>query len=103
MPAFNYYMPEKRLVKVNEPVDVIASFHDHNIKPLYFRTPDKDGELHSYKIDDILYTKTTKYCGIEAIVYRCKATCDDYQKEFNLQYNIEAHAWTMPQNIYKPV
>ena len=52
------------------PVDVIATFNvQGKIKPNYIRLEDENHLLHTYKIENIIFSKEEKYGGILVILF----------------------------------
>ena len=76
--------------------DVIATFHEHDIRPLYFRITDEEGLRHEYKVERILSHKEQKTYGIGTIKYICEyKITDGIMRQIGLIYNIAEHAWTI--------
>ena len=52
------------------PVDVIATFNvQGKIKPNYIRLEDENHLLHTYKIENIIFSKEEKYGGIPVYTF----------------------------------
>ena len=52
------------------PVDVIATFNvEGKIKPNYIRLEDENHTLHTYKIENVVFTKEEKYAGIPVLLF----------------------------------
>lgn len=81
---------------MNVPVDVLANFNTvGGIKPTYVRLEDEQHQLHTHKIEDIIYTKDEKYAGIAALVFGCNIIIDNCKTLIKLRYQIESHTWVM--------
>lgn len=77
-------------------VDIIASFHECKIKPLYFRVTDRDGLRHEYRIERVISNRHQKWCGLDKILYMCEYKIDDeIVRQIELMYHVREHVWTV--------
>lgn len=78
------------------PVDVVATFNvQGNIKPNYIRLEDESHTLHTYKIEQILYSKEEKYAGVPILMFCCNILQKDCMQIIHIKYHIKTHQWVL--------
>jgi len=79
---------------MNMPVDVVAIFNTQGqIRPEYIRLEDEEHILHTYKINNIEYSKEERLAGIQSILFVCYISIQEIQKQIKLKYIIDTHKW----------
>ena len=78
------------------PVDVNATFNVlGGIKPIYIRLEDDEHKLHTYKVQNVDYSKEDKRAGNTTIVFVCYIEDEGIQKQLKLSYNLNSHKWVL--------
>ncbi|CUH93807.1 hypothetical protein [Herbinix luporum] len=78
------------------PVDVIATFNvQGKIKPNYIRLEDENHLLHTYKIENIIFSKEEKYGGIPVILFCCNIVREDCAQLIHIKYYVKSHQWVL--------
>lgn len=86
------------------PVDVVATFNvQGNIKPNYIRLEDESHTLHTYKIENILYSKEEKYAGVPVLLFCCHILRKDCMQIIHIKYHIKTHQWVLVNEGYAPL
>lgn len=76
------------------PVDVVATFNvEGRIKPNYIRLEDEFHTLHTYRIENILYSREEKYGGIPVILFCCNILREECMQIIHIKYHINTHQW----------
>lgn len=79
---------------INIPVQMISCTDTNGkITPLRFRFRDKDGELVTITIHQIL--KEYQECSCAGVTYTCLAQLHGIQKTFDLRYSYYSHEWKL--------
>lgn len=74
--------------------DVLANFHGHNIRPVYFRIMTDSGSVYQYKVV-VLSEKRSEETWRNDIEYLCEfRVSDDAVRRIKLIYHIDEHVWT---------
>lgn len=80
----------------NMPVDVVATFNvQGKIKPNYIRIEDEDHVLHTYKIENIIFSREEKYAGLPAILFCCNILRNGCMQIINIKYHVNTHQWVI--------
>ena len=81
---------------MNVPVDVLATFNTiGGVKPTYVRLEDREHQLHTHKIEDIIYIKDERYAGITALLFCCNIAIGDCKQMIKLRYQVDSHTWVL--------
>jgi hypothetical protein len=78
------------------PVDVIATFNvQGKIKPNYIRLEDEDHVLHTYKIENIVFSREEKYAGVPVILFCCNILRGGIMQTIHIKYHVKSHQWVL--------
>ena len=78
------------------PVDVIATFNvQGSIKPNYIRVEDEHHALHTYKIEQIVFTKEEHYAGMPVLNFCCNILRGNCMQMITIKYHVKTHHWIL--------
>ena len=78
------------------PVDVISVCSaSGELRPLRLRLEDECHQLLRINIEEVISVQDIQHVGVEAHIFRCRATVWDRKWVFELKYNIRTHTWMM--------
>ena len=81
---------------VSKPVRMIAVFWpDAKPIPYKFKLKDKNEEMVTIKVDQVLYSHRSKIAGIETIIYACQSLIDGIVKRYELKYTVASCQWVL--------
>lgn len=76
-------------------IDVIASFvEEKQPLPIKFRFKESDTNK-VINVDKVICVEKERLAGIEAYVYRCQSVIGEYEKIYELKYNINECRWLL--------
>ena len=82
------------------PVDVISVCSAAGeITPLRIQIIDEERQLMRFNIEQILRVEDVEHVGVEAKVFRCRATVWGKKWTFDLKYYIRSHSWCIQRMI----
>jgi len=82
------------------PVDVISVCSAAGeITPLRIQIIDEERQLMRFNIEQILRVEDIEHVGVEAKVFRCRATVWGKKWTFDLKYYIRSHSWCIQRMI----
>lgn len=82
------------------PVDVISVCSaSGEIRPLRIRMEDEEHQLLRINVEEIISVEDIRHVGVEALVFRCRATVWDRKWTFELKYYIRTHTWCMLRTL----
>lgn len=84
------------------PVDVVATFNvQGKIKPNYIRLEDEEHTLHTYKIENIIFSREEKYAGLPVILFCCNIMRNGYMQIIHIKYHVNTHQWVLVNEVQK--
>ena len=78
------------------PIEMISYTNDKgDIRPLRFRAQIGNEPMQVLKIDRVIFKQKEKLAGNSMILYRCQSRDGDYEKIFELKYELDTCKWIL--------